>query len=34
MNFSGRWVPMEVMDTIFLLWAITALLVAILLFLA
>lgn len=32
MNFNGRWVPMEVMDTIVLLWAIAAILVAFVLF--
>lgn len=24
MNFNGRWVPLEVMDTIILLWAMVA----------
>lgn len=34
MNFDGRWVPMEVMDAIFLLWAIgTVIVVAVLLWL-
>jgi beta-lactamase regulating signal transducer with metallopeptidase domain len=32
MNFNGRWVPMEVMDTIVLLWAIAAILVVFVLF--
>ncbi len=32
MNFLGRWIPMEVADTIFALWAIAALIVAIGLF--
>lgn len=27
MSFSGRWVPMEVMNTIFLLWAIAVVMV-------
>lgn len=27
MNFMGRWVPMNVVDTIVLLWLITSLLV-------
>ena len=29
MYFLGRWVPMEVVDTIFLLWAIVALIIGI-----
>lgn len=32
MSFLGRWVPMEVMDTIFVLGAIAALIVAVDLF--
>jgi hypothetical protein len=32
MNFNGRWVPMEMMNTIFLLWAIAAVLVVAALF--
>lgn len=32
MNFLGRWIPMEVVNTIFLLWAILALIVAVGLF--
>lgn len=27
MDFNGRWIPMEVMDAIFLLWAIGAVIV-------
>lgn len=27
MNFNGRWIPMEVMETIFGLWGVIALLV-------
>lgn len=32
MNFGGRWVPMHVMDTIFLLWVIAVLIIAAVLF--
>lgn len=32
MNFLGRWIPMEVADTIFALWAIVALIIAVGLF--
>ncbi len=32
MNFAGRWVPMEVMGTIFLPWIIVVLILAFLLF--
>ena len=32
MNFNGRWVPLEVMDTIVLLWAVVAVVLAVVLF--
>lgn len=32
MNFNGRWVPLEVMDTIVLLWAIVSILILFILF--
>jgi len=32
MNFNGRWVPLEVMDTIVLLWAVVAVVLSIMLF--
>ena len=32
MNFNGRWVPMEVMDAIVLLWTVAAILVLLILF--
>lgn len=32
MNFNGRWVPVEVMDAIVLLWAMAAVVLCVLLF--
>ena len=32
MHFGGRWVPMEVMNTIFLLWALAVLIVGVAIF--
>jgi hypothetical protein len=32
MHFGGRWVPMQVADTIFLLWAIAVVIVGAVLF--
>lgn len=32
MRFNGRWVPMEVMDTIILLWAIAAIVLCLILY--